>query len=154
MSAPRIVTPERAEEIEARLAKATPGPWTVSWAEGDWCEACREAEERTLKCPDCEIYQGAGVNEIFTIDAGDYNTMDDNDAEFIAHAPDDLRDLLHTLAVEREENARLRGLFTEDSRHAANEVFASGTIYRRFYRVEEGDYLAALAPRGEGKDGL
>lgn len=179
MIPPRIVTPERAEEIEARLAKATPGPWTVSWAEGDWCEACREAEERTLKCPDCEIYQGAGVNEIFTIDAGDYNTMDDNDAEFIAHAPDDLRDLLHTLAVEREErrvaegeamllvesaeyklgraleeNARLRGLFTEDSRHAANEVFASGTIYRRFYRVEEGDYLAALAPRGEGKDGL
>lgn len=168
---PRIVTPDRAKEIEERLGKATPGPWIS--ANGEFV-----SQEGTFMAI-CRVNEPVRNNYITgkTESAGLPARNDNKD--FIAHSWADTRDLLHTLAVEREErrvaegeamllvesaeyklgraleeNARLRGLFTEDSRHAANEVFASGTIYRRFYRVEEGDYLAALAPRGEGKDGL
>lgn len=95
MTPPRIVTPERAKEIEARLAKATPGPWDnegTSYVYGMVPGGRPNGE--ILLCCSIRVFQGT-------------HEQDKRNAEFIAHSWEDLRDLLYTLAVEREENARL-----------------------------------------------
>lgn len=175
MTPPRIVTPERAKEIEARLAKATPGPWDnegTSYVYGMVPGGRPNGE--ILLCCSIRVFQGT-------------HEQDKRNAEFIAHSWEDLRDLLYTLAVEREENARLwqyhgghmpecggldeverrcacgylqgeayrelvdenarlRGLFTEERRRWEGPL-ATGQHY---YIIEQ-QAFDALAPRGEGK---
>lgn len=79
------------KELKAAQAvcdAATPGPKT--WTELDWsCEGppeCPCRNEHIARCEAPSVFTGAGVSEIFSIDAGDYFVLDDNDAEFVAKA--------------------------------------------------------------------
>lgn len=116
---PRIVTPERAKEIEQRLGKATPGErgvmhGCVTIAPGYWWCVAHNPDPPPVG----------------------YNLA--SDAELFARASDDLRDLLHTLATVREENALLQ----------AENTKLRGWMHELSQKRE---YPKALAPRGEGK---
>lgn len=82
----------RIEEIEARLAAATPGPW----------EAAFGGTDALVKKPD-----GSSISCGDIIYAHRYPKAD---ATFIANAPDDIRYLLDELRAARKEIARVRKL--------------------------------------------
>lgn len=72
----------RLERIRARLEAATPGPWRV-----DYSKEYRSVRRVGAKAG--ERWRIAGVGTGRRVDP-----QDDANAELIAHAPDDLRDLL------------------------------------------------------------
>jgi len=79
--------------IKARLANATPGPW--KWREHDTDEyTCLDSDKSLVICLK-DVYAECGETLIMEIEKAD--------ADFIAHAPGDIRDLLAEL--ERKENA-------------------------------------------------
>ncbi len=86
------MTPKQLEQIKARAAKATKGPWRVhsvddtcvTSADHDICSTCSEAE--------AEREDGYNI---------EYERME-ADAEFIAHARQDIPDLIAALEAERE----------------------------------------------------
>jgi hypothetical protein len=77
------------EEIRKAEQEATPGPWTVIEAEG-FCNAnkCPCGKDREdAECEECEDWrwtQGAFVDQVLTIDCGEYDGMNDADAKYIA----------------------------------------------------------------------
>ena len=92
---------------------ATPGPWSVSEAEGD-CEnpkGCprnlEECDNDCLKCDNWHWHQGAFVPQTKTIDWGDYTDMNDADAIFIARSRTLLPALCDALEQTQKENAQL-----------------------------------------------
>jgi len=85
--------------MEARLAAITPGEWFASPYCGKWC--VRPADNLGMEI--CDTGAGKGSEE---------------DAEFIAHAPADVRALL-------EENARLSASL-DAIRRVAGLVLAGG----------------------------
>lgn len=96
------MTPERLREIEARLARATPGPWF--WSE----DGIRlEGNPTTDTTPELQH-----TGEVFTDDVLELSSPEDDisdgDADLIAHAPTDLRDLLDAHASQAEELERMR----------------------------------------------
>jgi len=107
----RILTPEGVREIAERLSRATPGPWAweaVGEKSNDWIVgyACTDNDE-PLSGHLCE--------EDFVVDAvirgpeiGSYEgaTANYGDPDFIAHAPEDISNLLATLAAREEECKR------------------------------------------------
>lgn len=84
------------EQIRARLAAATPGPW-MEWAEsGDyWIGRC---------CDDVPEKDAEWV-----CDSGD---MSDENTEFVAHAPSDIAALIKELEAARA--------FIEEAEYAAS----------------------------------
>ena len=71
--------------------KATPGPWKFHEVEfqcgRDECPYEKKREDNScLKCDGVEIYQSAFVPEVLTLGCGEYDGMNDADAEFIAQS--------------------------------------------------------------------
>jgi hypothetical protein len=71
--------------------RATPGPWKFHEVEfqcgRDECPYEKKREDNScLKCDGVEIYQSAFVPEVLTLGCGEYDGMNDADAEFIAQA--------------------------------------------------------------------
>lgn len=71
--------------------RATPEPWTFHEVEfqcgWDECPYEKKREDNScLKCDGVEIYQSAFVPEVLTLGCGEYDGMNDADAEFIAQA--------------------------------------------------------------------
>jgi len=99
---PRVPAPvpaSREQEIAARLAAATPGPWRVAGK--------REREgfvEGHILCPDeCDA---SGERMLASTN---YHYHDEADQQFIAHSRSDMEWLLAQLAAAREEARLLRG---------------------------------------------
>ena len=71
--------------------RATPEPWTFHEVEfqcgWDECPYEKKREDNScLKCDGVEIYQSAFVPEVLTLSCGEYDGMNDADAEFIAQS--------------------------------------------------------------------
>jgi len=103
---------ERIKEIGARCEAATPGPWTAS--ECEWECDCGKADyekctgEDPATCGKGRVITGAFVPQTKTVEYGDYCDMDDSDAEFIAHARQDVPDMLDYIAeLEQKQIPRL-----------------------------------------------
>jgi hypothetical protein len=85
----------RRAEIEARLAKATPGSWAAT-------------DARCSNVVDILRPHMGGSDDIAQVYAEDELTEQQRaDADFIAHAPDDIRDLLADGKVVRAERDAL-----------------------------------------------
>lgn len=80
----------RIDEIRARLDKATPGPWTVNSETGsnEFCDYTVYGIEGV-----CDANWASDDSPAFAYCDG----MTAEDADFIAHAPEDIRRLLDTL---------------------------------------------------------
>lgn len=90
---------EKLKAIAARLQLITPGPWTTM--------------RQNRKRGDYTVYvyrDYLGAQDVVAGCIGDDATPADKDAEFIAHAPDDIRALLAEVERLRTENARLQAL--------------------------------------------
>lgn len=85
MSALTAAEAERVAQIEARLGKITSGEWQPEGSEYQCVYTVIDGEEYTV----CVTETGSGWN-------GDANMQ--NDAWFIAHAPEDIRALLQIIA--------------------------------------------------------
>lgn len=79
-------------EARALCAKATPGPWEATLSKGD-CGNPKGCVRNLMycddECPECEhweIYEGAHVPTILTVDCGEFDYMDDATAEFITQS--------------------------------------------------------------------
>lgn len=75
------------DQLEALYGKATKGP--IKWNPADVetcgvCDACTEDRDPEDNCKDITFIGGAEVSKIFTVDCGDYQGLNDQDAEFIA----------------------------------------------------------------------
>ena len=88
------------DAIEARANAATSGPWKATHSKGD-CGNCKPCPKGLFYCNDeceqCEhwgITEPAWVKEILTVDCGEFDYMNDADADFIAHAREDIPALL------------------------------------------------------------
>lgn len=84
------------EQIIARCAAATPGPWTASLCEWE-CDCYPIPDECSSEpdaCGNGRVLQGAFVPETKTTEWGDYCDMNDADAEFCAHAREDIPALI------------------------------------------------------------
>lgn len=78
---------DRVQEIRDRLEAATPGPWSYSPAStGNPSDGPTHHEVRSVSISDDRT--------MYAIATTDYNEMGYLDAEFIAHAPDDIEFLL------------------------------------------------------------
>lgn len=93
---------DRLDEIRKRLEAATPGPWF--YRNAGVRKKCKKAEIKLADCP--VAFRGPDIEE----HKGGYN-----DAEFIAHAPEDIAYLL--AEVERL-NALVGGLDRTEAQHA------------------------------------
>lgn len=87
---------QRLREIEERVSKATPGPWRA---------VCEATAEETACGRD--VYSLTGPE---WVEEGDYSFFGEHDAQFIAHARDDVPWLLSLLREREEEIRRLRTL--------------------------------------------
>lgn len=85
------------EEIEQRLAKATPGPWTTERSD----DACTGGFSSRVIIAAVAPRQGIYASP-------PSGTFPESDRHFIAHAPTDIANLLSELKSLRAENARLR----------------------------------------------
>lgn len=83
------------EEIEARLAAATPGPWA-------WASAPAEGSSETPAEYLANALTGAGPHASF-------------DAEFIAHAPEDIRALLAEVKRLQAQIDAVKALHCQDA---------------------------------------
>ena len=88
---------DRLAEIAARLAKITPGPWRISMS-GYSVKSSTDAMPIVASNP-----WGATMSK----DSQIVPWLDN--AEFIAHAPQDIRDLLALVQSQAEQIARLEG---------------------------------------------
>ena len=90
---------ERLDQIRQRAAQATPGPW---------------------RCTSYEVMSEAtGVHVIcFGHDRDDYGRVDEPDAEFIAHAREDIPYLLQELATLSDRIAALEGALQRQTERA------------------------------------
>ncbi|MDO4920077.1 hypothetical protein [Kocuria sp.] len=104
--------PERLAGIRGRVEDATPGPW-------EWWG---EADLRAVSVPDPESSEWPDSCMPVTNEDGQIESS--NDAELIAHAPQDLADLL-------DEVERLRARLTVDddmAERAARALFLSDSL--------------------------
>lgn len=90
---------QRLREIEERVSKATPGPWRA---------VCEATAEETACGRD--VYSLTGPE---WVEEGDYSFFGEDDAQFIAHARDDVPWLLSLLREREEEVRALRHLLNE-----------------------------------------
>ena len=100
------MTPQELDAIEARAAKATKGPWETHLV-----------DDTTIVSDNCEI--GTTCDSSNTERDDGYNIEYERmeaDADFIAHARQDIPDLLAALTAAKAENEVLRLLqeFAED----------------------------------------
>ena len=102
------MTDDRIAQIEARLSAATPGPWEVR--HDDLTDEVHVVHDQEV------------VSYVCTVALADADRVEE-DADLIAHAPDDLRCLLDALAAERTE-LRMRELhhFEEEKLRAEAEA--------------------------------
>ena len=96
------MTEAQLQKIEKRCEAATPGPWTYEKADG-YCNAspnytCPHDDDTCGEwCDTCPVWiwdTGAYIPETLTLDIGEYDGINNKDADFIAHAREDLPDLL------------------------------------------------------------
>lgn len=106
----------RLKEIKARCGAATPGPWTRKGCEWE-CDCGLHfdspCELDPATCGNGILISGAWVNEVLTLDNGDYDCMNDADAEFIAASITDIPFLLEHIERLEAEAAELLHLVKE-----------------------------------------
>lgn len=90
MPTPIVLTHDQIDEIRARLAAATPGPWADMGGDGTFPGEVRDCGTFTLICRDPQ---------------GDSR---DEDRAFIAGAPSDILNLLATVGHLIDKNTRLQ----------------------------------------------
>lgn len=120
------MTDEELAAIQGRLTKATPGPW-VHGQNGGYVILGYKPEKKRI--------DGYGADDhVCVLDDGDQNQYLSEDeqlanAEFIAHAPDDIARLL-------AEVERLKRV----SRYLAERLVLPGPAERAYYGGEYGAY--------------
>jgi hypothetical protein len=77
------VSPEELAAIKERLAAATPGPWDAVW------EVCYGWEVRAAAA-ERPGYESGSLAAVWKRDRGDSDLLAQPDAEFIAHAREDV----------------------------------------------------------------
>lgn len=124
----------RAEAIRSRCEAATPGPW--KWT---------PQEEEVERDGTVEKVTGAQIESIFTFDTGEgYYGVENNNAEFIAHARTDLPDAL--AEIERL-TAQVETLQGERDAHGVAEVLEPGG-----YELIKRDEAGALRQRADSAE--
>lgn len=101
------MTPERLAEIEKRVLAAAEGPWKVDPNPmADYCPDCEDypCEHTGQLLEQCSMFDVAGPSKVGD---GECSWLTKNDAAFIAHARQDVPDLL-------EEVRRLKGIIAAD----------------------------------------
>ena len=94
-----MVIKDRLTEIEERLSRATPGPWEAKRTDRGKCDGIAPSTHNHPPERGCYAYDDPGwtncpaSGEIVTTDSGYYGPNMD-DAEFIAHAREDIPWLL------------------------------------------------------------
>ncbi len=125
------------EEIEARLEKATPGPWApgksyAAVVAPAITQICYGDCDCDLTCT--EAYGGKLIGESFG----------GADAELVAHAPTDLRELVEEVKRLRTELAKFKALARKDAQMIVAVI--QGRAYAekelaKFHLCEEGQCL-------------
>jgi hypothetical protein len=108
------MTNQELKEIEARLAAATPGPW-------DWGSLPEAGKEGLRVYKPVPFSVGATIAQL--------RKTDSKDAEFIAHAPGDIRRLRDELYKTRDLMMRAERLFILNKKKA--ELFERKYIEQR-----------------------
>ncbi len=105
------MTADRIAAIRARLNKITPWPWFAKRTDDGRCGGIEGLHNHPpdVECWDSPEAPCPAAREIVTTDAGFYGPLV-SDAEFIAHAPTDIADLLQAL---EESHARVKVLEAE-----------------------------------------
>lgn len=100
------------DAIEARRAAATPGPWRV--------ETHAPTLSRLVRSEDGTL----------VIDFGYVGNRTQADAEFVAHAPEDIRAMAAEIRALRSERDELRGKFADAAASLAEQVLRYGQRQR------------------------
>jgi hypothetical protein len=86
--------------IKERCDRATPGPWNVDQkAQGDCTNLDIDCGKTVCdeSCKECEWYEfftGASIDKILTLRLDEWDGINDADADFIAHAREDIPALI------------------------------------------------------------
>jgi len=117
-----LVSEARVQEIQARVEKATKGPWAI--------EPCSDTDERRDVVADYKMVKGKKqAHWIAELDAqmdfdsdveGQLSTLEAN-AEFIAHAREDIPYLLAALTAHHEALDTLRQALQQSMRDCESE---------------------------------
>lgn len=125
------MTAERIAEIKAREGKATPGPWV------DSCEI-KKTSRGVNAC--CGVRADRGIGEICPLVA--YG-LKSEDAEFFAHARQDIPDLLAEVDRLRAENKRLERQvmqLAEAEQMRAREALIEAQITEGWFKSSQGGH--------------
>lgn len=92
------------DAIKARLEKTTPGPWQHGYADESG-RASDEGGATLVRAVDDDATIVRGGSDDYTVN---YGVLNEGDAEFIAHAREDVPALLDRIEVLEGENLELR----------------------------------------------
>lgn len=139
MSTNKPMTQERLDEIRARLAAATDGPWSVVY-ESEECPPFKPYAY-AIHGPTMQGVLESQVSDDFKAQYGhqmdEVTGVADDDAELIAHAPTDLAALLAELDRLCDELAKARAV-TEDKVEVACKAY---------YEARAGELDDTICPR-------
>lgn len=146
------MTPERIAEIRQRAQQATKGPWEVAPCSSD-------DEVRNVVSEYKRVEGGAQANWIAELDASlDFDSDIEGelerlqaDAEFIAHARQDIPDLLDALARAQQEIVDLREAVERYGWHSADCLLPTGGKWGP--KPCTCGFEAVLAPHSPGETG-
>ena len=143
---------EQIEAIKARAEKATPGPWTA-WDHAGWYQpyvSVVDTDKKDIIAPGVPGDETAIGRTWGT--RGKYEIETDN-AEFIAHARDDIPYLLsHITAIEADRD-RMREALENLIKAGATEIIREGRGFTAQYVKAETVARAALSPNPRSDDG-
>jgi len=119
------MTPEQIQAIRERLSKATQGPWCYFDSTASDTAYFGAGEKDRDSCNMVLIAAYDWINERYDLE------IEDNDAEFIANAPQDIAALLGYVAALQEENRHL------DSSNAESQKELKQKLEAETKRVKE-----------------
>ena len=130
------------DEIRALEQKATKGPWTATHCEygcgaiGGKCPLGKKTEDQDcLKCDDVNIYQGACVDDIKTIEYWGITLTNDDDADFCAASRTAIPRLLSIIERQSEQLEKFEQLLADEKREKEAAV-------RDLYALQNGDGIS------------
>jgi len=143
------MTPDPIPAIRQRVEKATPGPWEATHGGGNRCDGIstlfhtHELHEKCWDFPNCP-----GGREIVTTDGGYYGP-NWADAEFIAHAREDIPALLAAWDTQQTALRRLVEQLDARAEAAFVEKMPQKEGWYLAYRWASMQLAALLPPQAE-----